>query len=206
MSELPSEYHRRLPYGERLSAAPLLGHPFFPFEGEVQAVPLDEPVLPEPPRNGEDGGKPCPKCADPDQSVIWQDEQWQLKTFGPTGLPLVAVLESREHYRLDTLPPELTATLGSVMQRVAKAIQDLDSVGRTHINRWGDGSEHFHLWFLARPLGMMQLRGAGIAFWDDMLPPIPAAEHNANARHVAAALAKNGGEAVELPSRDGEEV
>ncbi|MFG1910053.1 hypothetical protein [Kribbella sp. NPDC048928] len=130
MSELPSEYHRRLPYGERLSVAPLLGHPFFPFEGEVQAVPLDQPVLPEPPRNGEDGGKPCPKCADPDRSVIWQDEQWQLKTFGPTGLPLVTLLESREHYRLDNLPP--------------------------------------------------------------------AAEHLANARRVAAALAENGGEALEL--------
>ncbi|TCC31120.1 hypothetical protein [Kribbella sindirgiensis] len=194
--ELPSAYHRRLPYGERMSAEPLIGSPFFPFEGDLQVVPLADPVLPEPPRRGADGGPPCPKCADPDGSVIWRDEQWTLKAFEPTGLPLVAILEPREHYRLDNLPPELTATLGSVIQRVAKAIQSIDSVGRTHFNRWGDGSEHFHLWFLARPLGMMQLRGAMIAAWDDMLPKIPAGEFTANTRLVAAALAKDGGEAV----------
>lgn len=196
MTELPSEYHRRLPYGERMSAEPLLGSPFFPFEGELQVVPLADPVLPEPPRRGEDGGQPCPKCSDPDGSVIWRDEQWSLKAFEPTGLPLVAILEPREHYRLDNLPPELTATLGSMIQRVAKAIQSIDSVGRTHFNRWGDGSEHFHLWFLARPLGMMQLRGAMIAAWDDMLPKIPADEFTANTRLVAAALAEDGGEAM----------
>ncbi|MET9275648.1 hypothetical protein [Kribbella sp. NPDC003557] len=196
MSDLPSEYHRRLPYGERVSAEPLLGEPFFPFEGDLQVVRLADPVLPEPPRRGEDGGQPCPKCTDPDQFVIWRDDQWSLKAFEPTGLPLVALLEPHEHYRLDNLPPELTATLGPMIQRVAKAIQDIDSVGRTHFSRWGDGSEHFHLWFLARPLGMMQLRGAMIAAWDDMLPKIPADEFSANARRVAAALAEDGGEAI----------
>jgi hypothetical protein len=69
-------------------------------------------------------------------------------------------------------------------------------VGRTHFNRWGDGSEHFHVWFLARPLGMMQLRGAMIAAWDDMLPKVPDEELAANTRLVAAALAEDGGEAL----------
>jgi hypothetical protein len=179
-----------------MSPEPLLGHPFFPFEGDVRVVPLSEPVLPEPPRGGEVGGKPCAKCADPDGFVIWRDEQWSLKAFGASGLPFVAVLEPHGHYRLDNLPPELTATLGPMIQRVAKAIQGLDSVARTHFNRWGDGSEHFHLWFQARPLGMMQLRGAMIAAWDDMLPKIPEDEFAANARQVAAALAEDGGEVV----------
>ncbi|MFF0342501.1 hypothetical protein [Kribbella sp. NPDC004875] len=192
---LPSEYHRRLPYGDRMSADPLLGGPFFPFEGDLQVVPLDEPVLPEPPRGGA-GGEDCWSCKEPDRDVIWRDEHWKLKARKPSGLPFVAILEPREHYRLDTLPPELTGTLGSVIQRVAKAVQDLDSVGRTHFNRWGDGSEHFHLWFLARPLGMMQLRGAMIAVWDDLLPSIPADEFAANARQVAAALAETGGSAT----------
>ncbi|MEV6271465.1 hypothetical protein AB0L64_30170 [Kribbella sp. NPDC051936] len=195
-AQLPSAYHRRLPYGERVSAEPLLGEPFFPFEGDLEVVRLADPVLPEPPRRGEDGGEPCPKCTDPDRSVIWRDAQWSLKAFEPTGLPLVALLEPHEHYRLDNLPPELTATLGPMIQRVAKAIQSIDSVARTHFSRWGDGSEHFHLWFLARPLGMMQLRGAMIAAWDDMLPKIPAAEFTANTRRVAAALAEDGGEAI----------
>jgi hypothetical protein len=179
-----------------MSPEPLVGHPFFPFEGDVRVVPLSEPVLPEPPRGGEAGGKPCAKCADPDGHVIWRDELWSLKAFGPTGLPFVAILEPQEHYRLDNLPPELTATLGPMIQRVANAIQGIDSVARTHFNRWGDGSEHFHLWFMARPLGMMQLRGAMIAAWDDMLPKIPDEEFAANARQVAAALAEDGGEAM----------
>jgi hypothetical protein len=196
MTELPSEYHRRLPYGERMSADPLLGGPFFPFEGDLQVVPLADPVLPEPPRRGEAGGDDCPKCADPDQFAIWRDEQWQLKTFAASGLPFVAILEPHEHYRLDNLPPELTATLGPMIQRVANAIRRIDSVGRTHFNRWGDGSEHFHLWFLARPIGMMQLRGAMIAAWDDILPKIPDEEFTANARLVAGALAEHGGDPV----------
>jgi len=197
MSELPSEYHRRLPVGERVSAEPLIGQPFFPFEGDVRVVELAEPVLPEPPRGGEDGGRPCGTCAEPERAVIWRDEQWQLKAgFAEIGLPFVALLEPREHYRLDNLPPELTATLGVAIQRVAGAIRRIDGVGRTHFNRWGDGSEHFHVWFMARPLGMMQLRGAMIAAWDDMLPKVPSDEIEAKARLVAAALVEDGGEAL----------
>lgn len=194
MTELPSEYHRRLPYGERMSSEPLVGLPFFPFEGDVQVVPLDEPVLPEPPRRGEAGGEPCMTCSEPDRSVIWRDGLWHLKAgFTPSGLPMVAILEPRAHYRLDNMPAELTASLGPIIQRVTNAIRMIDGVARTHFNRWGDGSEHFHLWFLARPLGMMQLRGAMIAAWDDMLPPVPQQEFEANARTVAA-LSEDGGE------------
>ncbi|GAA1692393.1 hypothetical protein GCM10009745_42220 [Kribbella yunnanensis] len=74
-------------------------------------------------------------------------------------------------------------------------------MGRTHFNRWGDGSEHFHLWFLARPVGQMQLRGAMIALWDDMLPNVPSEQHNEYVRVVAAALGEGGGEAV-LPAAE----
>jgi hypothetical protein len=178
-----------------MSAEPLLDSPFFPFHGDLQVEPLADPVLPEPPRGGQDG-LDCWSCAEPERGVIWQDTQWKLKAPRPSGLPFVGILEPREHYRLDNLPPELTATLGVLIQRVAKAIQDLDSVARTHFNRWGDGSEHFHLWFQARPLGMMQLRGAMIAAWDDMLPTVPDEEFAATTRQVAAALAADGGEAV----------
>ncbi len=59
-----------------------------------------------------------------------------------------------------------------------------------------DGSEHFHMWFLARPLGMMQLRGAMIAAWNDMLPPIPEEAFAANVRTVAAAMAEGVGQAM----------
>lgn len=192
-----SSYHARLPYGERVSAEPLVGGPFFPFDGELSVVPLEEPVVPEPPRNGEPGGGDCFRCSNPDANVIWRDERWELRSgFEPIGLPMMAGLGSRDHVTLHTMPDDLTATLGPVIRRAALAIGRVDGVARTHINRWGDGSEHFHLWFLARPLGMMQLRGAMIAAWNDMLPPIPDDEFAANMRTVAAAMAEDGGEAI----------
>ncbi|MDX6293804.1 MAG: hypothetical protein QOH50_2879 [Kribbellaceae bacterium] len=195
--ERPSEYHRRLPYGQRVAADPVLGGRFFPFDGDIQVVPLHEPVLPEPPRSGEPGGEPCPTCAEPEGDAIWGDDQWLLKAgLQPNGLPMVALLVPREHYLLDELPPDLTATLGPLIQRVAGAIRRIDGVGRTHFSRWGDGSEHFHVWFLARPLGMMQLRGPMLAIWNDLLPRVPTDEFRANARTVAAALAEGGGHAL----------
>jgi hypothetical protein len=192
-----SSYHARLPYGERVSPEPLVGAPFFPFEDGLSVVPLADPIVPEPPRNGEPGGGECFRCANPDANVIWRDEQWELRAgFEPIGLPMMAGLASRDHVTLHTMPDDLTATLGPVIRRTALAIGRVEGVARTHINRWGDGSEHFHLWFLARPLGMMQLRGAMIAAWNEMLPPIPDDEFAASIRTVAAAMAEGGGEAV----------
>ena len=40
------------------------------------------------------------------------------------------------------------------------------------------------------------LRGAMLAVWDDILPPIPRAEWNRNRRTVAGALAEDGGRAL----------
>lgn len=191
-----SPYHARLPYGKRLSSEPLVGSPFFPFEGPLTVVPLDLPVVPEPPRVGEPGGEACFRCADPDGFLVWRDETWSVRAgFEPFGLPMVAILEPNEHYTLHSMPGEVIATLGPVIQRVAGAIGEIPGVARSHINRWGDGSEHFHMWFLARPLGMMQLRGAMIAAWDDMLPPVPDDEMAANLATLARALAGAGGSA-----------
>lgn len=192
-----SSYHARLPYGERVSPEPLVGGPFFPFGGDLSVVPLDEPIVPEPPRNGEPGGGECFRCADPDANVIWRDEHWNVRAgFEAPGLPMVAGLAPNDHMTLHTLRPEVAATMGRVIQQLAIAVGRIDGVARCHFNRWGDGSEHFHLWFLARPLGMMQLRGAMIAAWDDLLPRVPDDEFAANIRTVAAAMAEGGGEAV----------
>ena len=67
-----------------------------------------------------------------------------------------------------------------------------------HVNRWGDGSHHVHVWFLARPRGMWQMRGAMLAIWDDLLPKVPAEEWAANRRAIAAALAEDGGRSLAL--------
>jgi hypothetical protein len=190
MSEL-SAYHSRLPYGERVSAEPVLGSPFFPFDGDIQVVPLAEPVVPEPPRIGEPGREPCDLCTDPVGTLVWRDGQWRLHAgLAPTGLPMVAMLTSVRHVTLHTMPVELVATLGPMIQRVVRAFDRIPGVGRVHFSRFGDGSAHFHMWFRARPLGMMQLRGPMLAVWDGLLPPIPADELEANIATLATALGK----------------
>ena len=91
----------------------------------------------------------------------------------PTGLPMVLILESRSHLDLGDLPNLLAAELGVMTVRLERAIRSLDGVARVHVNRWGDGSAHLHMWFLARPYGRLQLRGTFLSLWDDILPPDP---------------------------------
>ncbi|MDH4334848.1 MAG: hypothetical protein OEW24_06255 [Chloroflexota bacterium] len=193
--EQPSAYLRRLPIGRRLALGEVANSDLFPLEGEILVKPLEPPILPEPPRRGEPGGDPCPVCAGKlGNFVVWRDERWGLGIASePSGLPMVAVLQPLAHHDLEDLPVELTGELGSMIQRVARAIGRLDAVGRVHVNRWGDGSQHFHLWFLARPKGMWQMRGAMLAVWDDLLPGVPEEEWHEARRLVAAAMAEEGG-------------
>ena len=184
-----SAYHSRLPYGERVSSEPVRNYRFFPFDGDFQVVPLDRPEIPEPPRMGEAGGEPCAMCADPDQNLVWRNADWMLHTSGdPIGLPMILMLSPVQHVTLHTMPDDLAASWGPMIRRVAMAIGKIPGVGRVHFHRYGDGAEHFHMWFLARPLGMMQLRGPMLAIWDDLLPHLPDDELKANLRIVADAL------------------
>jgi diadenosine tetraphosphate (Ap4A) HIT family hydrolase len=90
------------------------------------------------------------------------------------GLPFTAILESREHLDLGDLDDDLAAELGRLVVRVTRAVERQDAVARVHVNRWGDGGSHLHVWFLGRPAGMVQLRGSCLPMWDDMLPRVPA--------------------------------
>lgn len=65
-----------------------------------------------------------------------------------------------------------SAELGVLTVRLERAIRSLDTVARVHVSRWGDGSAHLQLWFLARPYGQLQLRGPFMTMWDDILPPV----------------------------------
>jgi hypothetical protein len=47
-----SDYLHRLPIGERVSTAPLTGNELWPFDGHLETVPLEAPILPEPERRG----------------------------------------------------------------------------------------------------------------------------------------------------------
>jgi diadenosine tetraphosphate (Ap4A) HIT family hydrolase len=188
-----SEYLRRLPIGKRVSTAPLTGNELWPFDADLETAALDEPQIPEPPRGGA-GGVDCSSCGREAGFDVWQDQRWALGIPAePSGLPVIAVLMSQAHHDLEDLPADLAAGLGPMIQRVARAVGSLDDVGRVHVNRWGDGNEHFHVWFLARPKGMWQLRGALLAAWDDLLPKVPQDEWDRNRRAVAEGVAAGGG-------------
>ena len=136
----------------------------------------------------------CAACHGRNEGVIWEDDRWWvLVDAEPHGLPMVAVLMPKAHHDLEDLSPQLAAELGPMTQRLAGAIGRVPGVGRVHVNRWGDGGSHFHVWFLARPQGMWQMRGAMLAVWDDLLPKVPLAEWSRNRQAVAAAMAEGGG-------------
>ena len=142
--------------------------PSFPFEGDLRVKQLDDPVPFEPPRRGE-ADRECTACNAPDEAYIWVGERWRVRAMDrPTGLPMVLILESRSHLDLGDLPNLLAAELGVMTVRLERAVRSLDGVARVHVNRWGDGSAHLHLWFLARPYGRLQLRGTFLSLWDSM--------------------------------------
>jgi hypothetical protein len=175
--------------------------PSFPFEGQLRTKRLDPPVAEEPAREGEDPST-CVACSAPDDAYIWVSDRWRVRAMDrPSGLPMVLILESRSHLDLGDLTNLLAAELGVMTVRLERAVRSLDGVERVHVNRWGDGAAHLHLWFLARPTGALQLRGSFLSLWDDILEPIPESIWRENLAHVAAWLADFGGRAIAEPPR-----
>lgn len=187
MAETPEELHARV--AGALRAPPVETWDTWPFEGPVQPRSLEPPVETEKPRNGE-GGVDCRRCATPDAEYAWTNERWRLYAIDPpTGLPVVLILEPREH--LDApgdLAEELAAELGVLIGRIERAVRSVPGVGRVHVLRYGEGSEHLHIWFMARPARMEQLGSSFAAIWDDVLPPTPDHIWRENVATVVAAL------------------
>jgi diadenosine tetraphosphate (Ap4A) HIT family hydrolase len=172
MPETPEELYARS--ANDLRMPPVETWDTFPFDGEMRPRALRMPVDVEAPRRGQ-GGVDCPACARGDDEFMWTDERWRLLHFEkPSGLPLILILEPRVHYgEPGDLPDELAADLGVMLARVERAMRAVPHVGRVHVCRWGDGSEHLHWWFIARPARMPQLNGSFAMIWDDILPPVP---------------------------------
>jgi diadenosine tetraphosphate (Ap4A) HIT family hydrolase len=160
----------------------------FPFDGELRPRPLLPPVEREKARKGE-GGVDCEECARSDDEFIWTSERWRLLAPAPNGLPVVILLEPREHFaEPGDMPDHLASELGIMLARVERAVRSVGQIGRVHVCRWGDGSEHLHWWFMARPPRIPQLIGSFAAVWDDVLPPTPEDIWRANLDAVVAAL------------------
>jgi hypothetical protein len=160
-----------------------------------------EPAGEEPPREGDDPEQ-CPACNAGDEAYVWVSDRWRVRAQdAPTGLPAVLVLESRSHLDLGDLPNLLAAELGVMTVRLERAIRSLPGVGRVHVNRWGDGLAHLHVWFFARPVGQAQLRGSFLTLWKDIMPPMAEEQWRDNLALVAAWLADFGGRAMVDPPR-----
>src|SRR5881296_321116 len=110
MPETPEELYARV--ADALRMPPVEEWDTFPFDGEMRPRPLQPPVEREEPRHGE-GGVDCRRCQAGDEEYIWTNERWRMHPIGPSGLPVVLMLESREHIaELSDLSDEMAAELG----------------------------------------------------------------------------------------------
>jgi diadenosine tetraphosphate (Ap4A) HIT family hydrolase len=184
--ETPEQLYERVK--DALRMPPVEEWETFPFDGEMKPRALRPPVEQEAPRQGE-GGVDCRRCQAPDDDYIWTSERWRLLPLGPTGLPVILMLEPREHFaEPGDLPDELAAELGVLQARIERAIRSIGDIGRVHVGRWGDGGEHLHWWFIARPTRLPQLIGSFVEIWDEILPPVPQEMWQGNLDAVVAAL------------------
>lgn len=171
------------------------------FPWEVVDGALAPRVLPppsdEPARWGEADDKPCGACTAPDGSrVVWEDEHWRLVHPGaPSGLPVVLVLQTREHADFGDLDDELASQFGRISSRLVRIMENLPHVGRVHVDRWGDGGSHFHVWFFARTARLTHVLGSTAIEWDGILPAGPEDVWRADLHTVATKLANWGGDA-----------
>ncbi len=135
----------------------------------IEPSPL---VIPEPPRPGDPDGEPCGLC-DQDGG-IWSDDNWVLHNPVGGSIPGTVWLASREHFdSFRDLPAHLAADFGRIAGRIEAGIFGLGGFGRVHLYRWGDGIAHFHVWFLPRPLGMMDAVRHALPLWEDVMDPAP---------------------------------
>ena len=160
----------------------------WPFAGGVKPRELAPPLPEERPLRGADGVD-CWACAAPDDDFLWIDDRWRVFAIPEHALPVVVLLLPRDHFaNPGDLPDERAADLGQMLARVERAVRAVPDIGRVHVCRWGDGSEHLHWWFLARPARLPQLIGSFAAIWDDVLPPLPDEIRAANLALVKSAL------------------
>ncbi len=175
--------------------AELIADTWFPFAGDISVKPLDDKVIPEPDRAGLDEAT-CSACQRADDTFVWTDHDWRLSAYLPTQIPGIVLLQTRAHYDSFTdLPQDLLADVGPMTARVERVLLGLGDVARVHVNRWGDGGAHFHLWFMPRPLGMLQLRGSMLPMWLDLLPDLDDAPAKRTLSSIASGMAEGGGTA-----------
>ena len=90
----------------------------------------------------------------------------------------------------------MAAELGVLSVRLDRVLTALGGIGRVHVMKIGDGGSHLHVWFCARPEGVLQMRGSSFVDWSDCVPPMPQDEWDDVLAEIAAGLAAGGGRAL----------
>jgi diadenosine tetraphosphate (Ap4A) HIT family hydrolase len=165
-----------------------------PYAEPLTPRSLAEPVIPEPPRRGEPGGEPCGVCpGEATEHTIWSDDNWILNHGVDTSLAGAIWLATRTHVdSLADLNDELARDFGILTGRIDRALLALPNVARTHMYRWGDGGAHFHVWFLPRPLGMLQAQKMMLPLWEEVLPKASERAIGTAKQQIATSLAGEG--------------
>ncbi|HET6154421.1 MAG TPA: hypothetical protein VFE15_15870 [Marmoricola sp.] len=186
-----------------LPMTPAQGWDVFPWEvvdGAMVPKVLAPPLAVEAPREGDPGGKACTTCdassGRTPKTLLWENDDWILRPVARGGLPLILMLETKEHVDFTDLDDDQAAELGRLSLWVARIMESLDGIGRTHVMRIGDGSAHLHIWFVGRPERFGGILGSFAVEYDDMLPQTPLDPWLADQRTVARKLAQHDGRAL----------
>jgi diadenosine tetraphosphate (Ap4A) HIT family hydrolase len=165
-----------------------------PYADPLTRRPVAPPVIPEPPRRGDPGGEPCRVCpGDDGPETIWSDRHWMLNHGVQTSLAGAVWLTTRVHVdSFADLDPALARDFGILTSRIDRALLALPNVARVHLYRWGDGGAHFHVWFLPRPLGMLQAEKMMLPLWEELLPEASADAIAEAKGRIAAVLDQEG--------------
>ncbi|HET9499879.1 MAG TPA: hypothetical protein VFO98_06435 [Marmoricola sp.] len=183
----------------RLPMPPVHEWEMFPWElvdGALQPKVVRPPLDREPPRHGESDELPCGACAAAGEQRVWENDRWVLSRMRRGGLPLILMLQTRDHLDYPEMGAELAAEYGQISVRLSRIMEGLEHVGRVHVCRWGDGGSHLHVWFIARPERLPGIIGSMAIEWDEMLPPPPEEEWEADTRDVVRRLATHDGRAL----------
>lgn len=201
--ETPEEFYARVAAATdddgRLPVAveEMPGWDIYPYETDALRIkPLRPLADAEPVRRGE-RAEDC-WCADPSPpapsgGVAWSNAQWRLVVPEESRVPINLWLEPLTHCDLATVPADLAAEMGRLIVEVAAAVEQVPSVGRCQLYRFGDGGAHLHLLFLGRPRRILQFRGSPMLDWEENLPLVPAEVHRANAAYVGGRLVERVG-------------
>jgi hypothetical protein len=147
----------------------------------------------EPPRRGA-GGVDCFQCAGDGTAIrIWENDRWKLTHPERPGGLMLMWLVAKEHQDFADMSDELAGEFGRLSTWLCRIVERMPHIGRVHVCRWGDGSEHLHVWFVARPARLPNILGSMTVEWEEMLPPLPEDVWREDLRHVATRMANHDG-------------